>query len=503
MSREQEIRTIRLEKSTRLKEAGLEPYMYQGRQQFSLGDLRSNFHKIKSERAHRTVSLVGRIISLRGRGKIIFAKLFDGTGELQVVLRQDDVGEGKQKFFAKHFDVGDFVEFRGRLGTTRSREKSLFATSYKILTKALLPLPDAHYGLVDEEMRYRQRYLDALLDSDVRERFVLRARVIQTIRDFFNQKGMLEVETPVLQTQAGGAMAEVFHTHHNDFDQAMHLRIAVELEHKMMMVAGYGGVYEIGKIFRNEGSDPTHHQEFTMLEWYKAYESLGTNMRWMEQLIKKLAKLTKQDRFVVYDNMGEGTTISLKGKWSVVSFGDLLKKYAQLDIATATRKDISAKAREYGLSRSEIATKGEANLLDYIYKKAARSTIVNPTFVTNYPSDLIPLARKNPDGTADMYQLVVGGAEIVKSFTELIDPIKQREFLERQADFKARGDCEAMEVDERFLRAMEYGMPPMTGCGMGIDRLMAILTSQKSLKDVIFFPLMKDELKKSQSIKPK
>jgi lysyl-tRNA synthetase class 2 len=362
-----------------------------------------------------------------------------------------------------------------------------------MLSKSLLPLPDSHYGLENEEIKYRQRYLDALLNQEVRERFMLRARVIQTIRDFFNDKDLLEVETPILQSQAGGAMAEVFDTYHKDFDQDMHLRIALELEHKMMMIAGYPGVYEIGKCFRNEGSDPTHHQEFTMLEWYAAYTDLKTNMRWMEQLIKQLAKLTGNKEFIVYNNEGVGTTISFAGKWPVVSFAELLKKHAKLDIHTADRKTIEAKALDLGMSKQEITTKGDANLLDFIYKKTARAKIVNPTFVVGYPSDLIPLAQTNNDDTADMYQLVVGGAEIIKSFTELVDPIKQRELLERQAEFKQGGDEEAMEVNERFLRAMEYGMPPMTGCGMGIDRLMAILTSQKNLKDVIFFPLMRNE----------
>ena len=499
MSRETEIRNVRLQKIDRLRESGMEPYAFEGKQQYTTAQLVRDFASLY--KAKKPVSTAGRVMGVRGSGKIMFVKLFDGETQMQVVVRQDDMGPKKTKLFAKTVDAGDFVQFRGLLGKTKTGEKSLFASSFTMLTKALLPLPDEHYGLADAEIKYRQRYLDALLDTQVRDRFVLRAQVIQTIRDFFNNKELLEVETPILQTEAGGAMAEVFRTHHNDFDQPMSLRISLELELKMMMIAGYRGVYEIGKNFRNEGSDPTHHQEFTMLEWYAAYQNLATNMRWMEQLIKKLAKLTGEKEFVVYNNEGKGTKISFEGKWQVVTFAELVKKHAKLDIFKATRKDIEAKAREYGMSTAEIKTKGDANLLDFVYKKSARHKIIQPTFVKNYPSDLVPLAQKNPDGTAEMYQLVVGGAEIVKSFAELVDPLRQRELLEAQAQFKAGGDVEAMDVDERFLRAMEYGMPPMTGCGMGIDRLMTILCSQKSIKDVLFFPLMKDESGKSNKKK--
>ncbi|MFW0870963.1 MAG: lysine--tRNA ligase [Patescibacteria group bacterium] len=492
MSREQEIRSNRIEKKKRIEEAGMEAYATSTKQGITLGELKKTFATLYKKNKDTKYRIVGRIMSQRGSGKISFVSLFDGTDSFQVVFRVDDLGKEKMQFFTKNFDIGDFVEVHGYLGKTKSKAQSLFVTKYSMLTKALLPLPDAHYGLVDEELKYRKRYLDALLDQEVRKRFVLRAQVIKTIREFLNDKGLLEVETPILQSQAGGAMAEVFDTHHKDFDQNMHLRIALELDHKMMMIAGYPGVYEIGKCFRNEGSDPTHHQEFTMLEWYAAYQDLKTNMRWMQELIKKLAKLTGEKEFIVYDNQGLGTSISFGGKWPVVSFRDLVKKYAKLDIHKADRKTIESKALEYGMTKKEIKIKGDANLLDFIYKKSARSKIINPTFVVGYPSDLIPLAQKNDDGTADMYQLVVGGAEVVKSFNELVDPLLQRELLERQSHFKTQGDHEAMEIDERFLEAMEYGMPPMTGCGMGIDRLMAILCSRKNLKDVIFFPLMKD-----------
>lgn len=495
MSRKEEIRNIRIEKKQRLEDLGLQPYAQTTKQDITLATLKEQFTALLKKDKDKKYRVVGRVISRRGSGKISFIELYDGTDSFQLVLRVDDLKKKKMKIFEKNFDIGDFIEARGYLARSKSEESSLFVVGYKMLSKSLAPLPDKHYGLEDEEIKYRKRYLDALINEDVRNRFILRSRVIQTIRDFLNSKGLLEIETPILQSQAGGAMAEVFSTYHKDFDQEMHLRIALELEHKMMMIAGYPGVYEIGKNFRNEGSDPTHHQEFTMLEWYAAYKDLRTNMRWMEKLIKQLAKLTGEKEFIVYNNEGKGTKISFDGKWPVVSFRDLVKKHAKLDIHKANRQDIELKAAECGMSKKEMKSKGDANLLDYVYKKTARHKIVNPTFVVGYPSDLVPLAQKKEDGTADMYQLVVGGAEIVKSFTELVDPLLQRELLERQAQFKATGDEEAMQVDESFLSAMEYGMPPMTGCGMGIDRLMAILTSQKNLKDVIFFPLMRREEK--------
>lgn len=491
MSREQEIRQVRLDKKTRLQESGVDPYILEVKSYKTLQEVVHDFATYK--KSGRIVSVVGRMMSTRGGGKMLFAHIFDGTHTMQTVFQIDKLGPKKMKDFQKNYDVGDFIQVKGVVGKTKSGEKSIFVTSFLMLTKSLLPLPEKWHGIQDVETSYRQRYLDALMDGSVRERFVLRNQVMREIRSFFDEKGFLEVETPILQNQAGGAMAEVFRTHHNDYDQDMSLRISLELELKMMTIAGYNRVYEMGKNFRNEGSDPTHHQEFTMLEWYAAYQSLSTNMKWMEQLIKRLAKIAGGTKYTVYDNEEQGTVISFTGKWPVVTFTQLLKKYAYLDITTASRKEIESKAREYGMSSAEMKTKGDANLLDFVYKKSARKHIVNPTFVMGYPSDLIPLAQKNSDGTARMYQLVIGGAEVVKSFTELVDPVVQRELLERQSQFKAGGDAEAMEIDERFLRAMEYGMPPMTGCGMGIDRLMAILTSQKSLKDVIFYPLMKEE----------
>ncbi len=491
MSREDEIRNIRLQKIDRLREAGMDPYILHTKRDVTLHDARTHFLATKRKKKNGAFNVCGRIMSIRGAGKIMFVKLFDGTGDMQMVLRVDDLGQKKMKFFAKNFDAGDFVQFRGKLGMTKTKEKSLFIVGYKMLTKSILPLPDEHYGLSDEETRYRKRYLDILMNKDTSNRFVLRSQVIKEIRNFLDEKQFMEIETPILQNQAGGAMAETFNTYHNDYDMPMVMRIALELPHKMLMAGGYGAVYEIGKNFRNEGSDPTHIQEFTMLEWYAAYFNLEDNIRWTEQMIKRCAKLTGKTEFKVTNSAGKTVTIDLSGKWRRVEFKDLLKKNAKLDITKADRKEIMAKAQEWGMSAPDTKKTGDANLLDFIYKKSSRNKIVHPTFVTNYPGALKPLAQQNADGTASVCQLVIAGAEITNQYTELVDPIAQRELLESQAAAKAGGDNEAMEVDEDFLTAMEHGMPPMTGFGMGIDRLVAILSEQDNLRETVFFPIVK------------
>ena len=499
-SREQEIRSIRLQKRSRLEELGSSPYASEIKKHTALSEMVRNFSSLvradKSAHRPKKHTIVGRIMSQRGAGKIAFAELYDGTDRFQVIFQQDFVGKEAMKQFTKLHDIGDFIQCTGTLGKSKTKEPSLFVTSFTMLSKSILPLPDAHYGLHDEETRFRKRYLDMLMNARVKDRFVLRTQVIKTIRSFLDQKGLLEIETPILQNQAGGAMAETFDTHHNDYDMPMVLRIALELPHKMLMISGLKGVYEIGKNFRNEGSDPTHIQEFTMLEWYAAYESLETNIKWTEAMVKACIKLTGKKSFSLTDPKGKKQMISFAGTWPRVTFAELLKKNAKLDVIKASDSEVFDCALTWGMDKADAKKLGRANLLDYIYKKSSRNKIMAPTFVTNYPGDLKPLARQNPDGTAAMCQLIVAGAEITNQYAELIDPVAQRTLLERQAKAKAKGDAEAMSVDEEFLTAMEYGMPPMTGFGMGIDRLMAILTEQDNLRETIFFPILKPSREK-------
>lgn len=499
-----ELRAVRIEKMKLLEQAGMQPYPASVPRTHTLREIGENFTSLES--SQEIVSVTGRITSLRGQGAIMFVTLFDGTEKFQVVFKKDHMCEvlppGEDlggallfELFTTTVDLGDIISVTGTAFTTQRGAASIMANVWMMATKALLPIPSEHYGLEDVEEKMRKRYLDAVVNQDVYQRFVTRSRVISYIRKFFDEKGFIEIETPVLQSQAGGAMARTFNTHHNDYDMDMVLRISLELEHKMMMVAGYNRIYEIGKNFRNEGSDPAHIQEFTMIEWYAAFETLDTNMQWTEDLIKNLARdIAGKSIFTMRDKNDNPVEIDLAGNWPRIRFDDLLRQNAGLDIATASLNDIQTKAHEYGMSDEEVMKTGRANLLDFIYKKSSRNHIIQPTFVTNYPGDLKPLAQQNPDGTAEIAQLIIAGAEITNQYAELVNPLIQRDLLEKQSQAKAGGDAEAMEIDDRFLIAMEHGMPPMTGFGMGIDRLVALLTEQDNLRDVIFYPIMRPEI---------
>ncbi|MCA9352853.1 lysine--tRNA ligase [Patescibacteria group bacterium] len=484
----EELRSVRLAKIKKLQEAGMNPFPADVTRDATLQEVMEDF----SEGATR--SLVGRVTAIRSAGAISFIVINDGTGEFQAVLKKGEIEESLLELFKDTVDIADFVWFSGELFTTERGAKSILVKDWKMAGKALLPLPDKHAGLQDQDEIYRKRYLDTLTNSDSREIFKTRAHIISAIREFFDDRGFMEVETPILQNQAGGAMAQTFNTHHNDMDMDMVLRISLELEHKMIMAGGYSRIYEIGKNFRNEGSDPTHIQEFTMMEWYAAYETLEQNMEWTEELIKHLAQdVVGKTTFTVWDKEGSQHEVNLDTNWPRLRFPDLLKNNADLDIETASIEDIQTTAEKWGMPKEETAITGRANLLDFIYKKSSRNSIVGPAFVTDYPGDLKPLAQQNEDGTARVAQLIIGGAEITNQYAELVNPIKQRELLESQAQAREEGDAEAMELDERFLTAMEHGMPPMTGFGMGIDRLVAFFAERQNLRDVIFFPIVKPQ----------
>ena len=362
------------------------------------------------------------------------------------------------------------------------------------LSKALRPLPEKFHGMHNKEQCYRERNIDLVSNADTFRRFTLRSHMIREIRRFFEEKHFLEVETGILQGQAGGAMAKVFTTHHNALDHDFVLRIALELDLKRAVGGGMERIFEIGKNFRNEGSDPSHLQEFTMCEWYAAYEDLETNKKWTEELFHRLTEnVFEKTVFSVVDTEGKKTEIRFDKKFEEKRFPDLLQEYANIDMFTATDEEVRAKAKEVGVEN--INGVGRGNLLDDIYKKTARPNLIQPTFVFDYPEELKPLAAPNGDGTASCFQLVINGWEVVNSYGELIDPQVQRTLLEEQAKAKAQGDEEAMEVDEIFLKAMEHGFPPMTGSGFGIDRLCAIFTGQPNLRDVVLFPTMKPEKK--------
>lgn len=436
-------------------------------------------------------TLCGRIIAMRDMGKLSFLKIRDISGDFQICLSQALLGD-KFKKLIKALDIGDFCGFEGEFFITKHGESTLMAKTVSPLSKSIRPLPEKWHGLTDKESCYRDRNLDLATNPETFNRFVLRSKMVKEVRHFFEEKKFLEVETSILQAQSGGAMARVFNTHHNALDHDFVLRIALELDLKRAVGGGMERVFEIGKNFRNEGSDPSHLQEFTMCEWYAAYKDLEVNKQWTEELFHRLCKnVFKQDVFVVVDTDGNETEIDFGKKFDDRSFPDLLVEYANLDMFTATDEEIRIKAKEVGVEK--IDGIGRGNLLDDIYKKTARPQLIQPTFVYNYPESLKPLAAPNGDGTASCFQLVVNSWEIVNSYGELIDPMVQRRLLEEQSAAKKGGDDEAMEVDEVFLGAMEHGFPPMTGSGFGIDRLCAILTGQSNLRDVVLFPTMKPE----------
>ena len=488
----EELREARIKKLGLLKEAGMDPYPPFVLRDYSIKELKSKFNELEKGSQNKSISIAGRVMIVRGQGAILFIVLQDGSDKFQAVLKKDSLDENLFNLFVNTVDNGDIISVSGSLFVTQRGEQSILIKDWRMGTKALLPLPDKWHGLQDQEEIYRKRYLDMIMDENTFNRFIIKSKIIKFIKEFFDKKGFVEIETPILENQAGGAMAKVFNTHLSDYDMDMVLRISLEIAHKMVMAGGYEKVYEIGKAFRNEGSDPTHMQEFTLMEWYAAYETLETNMAWTEELLKDIASsLLGKNDFIVYNNEGVGVSVDFSKEWSRVTFGELLKKDAGIDITTITEEEARLEALKWGVDEKEASKLGRGNLLDKIYKKSSRHKIINPTFVTDFPGDLKPLAQQNENGTAKACQLVIAGAEITNQYAELVDPIKQRELLVEQSKAKEKGDEETMDVDERFLMAMEHGMPPMTGFGMGIDRLVAIFTEKKNLRDTVFFPLMK------------
>jgi lysyl-tRNA synthetase class 2 len=435
--------------------------------------------------------LCGRIVNLREMGKLAFLRIKDGEGDFQICLAREILGE-KQKQFCKALDLGDFCGFEGEFFITKHGEPTLLATSVFPLSKTIRPLPEKFHGVTDQEKCYRERNLDLISNPETFNRFKIRSAIVREIRNFFHEKGFDEIETRILQNQAGGAMAKTFDTHHNALDSEMVMRIALELDLKIAVSGGLERVFEIGKCFRNEGIDPSHLQEFTMIEWYAAYADLETNKKWTSELIQTVLKKSLGTmKVIVLDKEEKEIEIDFGKEFKEERFPDLLKNHAKLDMFTASDEDVRKKAKEVGVEKIEGVSR--ANLLDDIYKKTARPKLIQPTFVFDYPEDLKPLARPKGDGTADCFQLLIAGWEVINSYGELINPIIQRQLLEKQSSARIAGDEEAMEVDEEFLRAMEHGFPPMTGSGIGIDRFVALITTQPNLRDVVLFPMMKEE----------
>ena len=503
MTEENHLIAERRAKIAAWEEAGFTPYAQKFERTHTASESRDFCKKTKLREVSEILAapkvqakICGRIMNFRTMGKLSFLKIRDVSGDFQICLMKN-IFEDQFKQFEKLLDLGDFCGFEGEFFMTKHGEPTLLATQVIPLTKALRPLPEKFHGLADKESCYRQRYLDLLTNEETFQRFQIRSDVIRMIREFLYNKHFTEVETRTLQTQAGGAMAKVFTTHHNALDHEFVLRISLELEHKMLLAGRFERVFEIGKCFRNEGIDPSHLQEFTLLEWYAAYADINDNMNWTQEMIQEIIpKVLGNSKCSVLDKNEKPVEIDWSGTWERIAFGDLLKQYAKIDMKKITIEELRTYAvKNCELDEDEAKKIGRGNLLDHVYKKTARPHLIQPTFVTDWPTDLKPLARPNEDGTSDVYQLLVAGWEIVNSYGELIDPRIQRKLLEEQATAKNAGDEEAMDVDEDFLAAMEQGFPPMTGFGMGIDRFIALITGQPNLRDVVLFPLMRPEEK--------
>ncbi len=438
----------------------------------------------------KVVSVAGRLMSRRIMGKASFAHLLDRSGQIQLYVKRDNVGEDEYAFFKKQVDIGDIIGAVGKIFVTHSGEVSIAVEKLTLLGKSLLPLPEKWHGLKDNDLRYRKRYLDLIVNTDVKDTFVKRGKIISAIRNYLDGDGFIEVETPILNTVAGGAAARPFITHHNTLDLDMYMRIAPELYLKRLIVGGMERVYEIGRCFRNEGMDIKHNPEFTMMELYQAYGDYTDMMKRVEDIYTAAARAIGLGDKITY----QGREIDISTPWRRVTMRDIVKETVGIDFMTLDDKGARAALEKLGLE-----AEGEKNAAECMYvafDKLVESTLVQPTFVTGYPIEVSPLAKRSDDGLTYRFEFFVNGWEGGNAYSELNDPIDQAGRFETQRKMAKRGDDEAQAADDDFVEALEYGMPPTGGLGIGIDRMIMLLTDSASIRDVILFPTMKPKTKK-------
>ena len=480
-----ELKKIRLKKLEAVRKAGILAYPEKTKRTHKISQALEDFSSLV--RLKKEIILVGRIRSLREHGRATFLHIEDGTGKIQAYFREDRIGERGYKFFLDNFDIGDFIEVRGILFKTKKGERTIEASNFKMLAKSLLPLPEKWHGLKDIEERFRKRYLDLIFNPEVKRKFELHSRIIKEIREFLEKEGFLEVETPILQPIYGGAKARPFKTYLNALDLDLYLRISPELYLKRLLIGGFEKVYEIGRVFRNEGIDRAHNPDFTILEFYWAYADYKDLMKLTEKMFENLLKRIFGRLQIKY----EGKKIDFKTPWSRIEFSQILRKYTKINLEEIHPEALKKEAQKLGIEIGEGEDKAE--IADKIYKKFCQPKIWQPTFVINHPLGTFPLAKQlenNPLKLAN-FQLVIAGWELINAFSELNDPIEQRKRFEEQEKFFKAGLEEAQRMDEDFLEALEYGMPPAAGFGLGIDRLVALLTNSHSLREVILFPTMR------------
>ncbi len=479
-----ELREERLKKLSILKDRGIFAYPASSLRDTEIEKAISSFEKL--EKTNAEITLAGRVRTLRKQGGLIFFDFDDGTGIFQGLIKKDDVGEEPFSLFERVVDGGDFVEAAGTLFLTKRGEKTLAVREWRMLAKALRPLPDKREGLQDVEERFRKRYLDLLMSPEAKKRFALRARVISFLRGYLEEAGYMETETPVLQPLYGGATASPFITHHNALDIDLYLRISDELYLKRLLVGGFPKVYEFCRDFRNEGIDATHNPEFTQLEFYESFSDAEKQMKFVEKMLCALGTdILGGDELSYGEDM-----IRLCGEFPRIPYYEMLARFAGIpDAENASAEELVKFAREAGVEVGEAGS--TTKILDAIFKKLVRPRLIQPTFIVDYPSDMFPLAKNKTENIVDAFQLYAGGLELAKAFSELNDPLAQREKFAAQEERGRHGESEIQHLDEDFLEAMEHGMPPAGGVGIGIDRLMLLLTDTKNIKEVILFPTLR------------
>jgi len=482
-------REIRLQRLHKLREKGIDPYPNRVERTHTIADVLEHFNEWQGEQGDFT--LTGRIRLMRDMGKAAFAQIEDGTGRIQVFFRINDLGEDAYKTL-KLLDIGDFVQVRGYLFVTKTGERTLHVRSYRLLAKGLRPLPEKYHGLEDVELRQRKRYLDLIANGDEARRiFIIRSRTISAMRRYLDEHGFIEVETPILQPLYGGATARPFVTHHNALDRNLYLRIATELYLKRLIVGGFERVYEIGRDFRNEGIDRSHNPEFTMMECYQAYADYNDIMKLVEEMICYIAQQVEGSSHITY----QGTEIDLTPPWKRIRLLDAIKEFTGIDVNRFPDKEsLAAEMRMYGYETDPKLGRGRLidDLKGFMFREG-HPALRQALFLTDYPRDVSPLTKEHREipGLVERFQPFVGGLELGNAFTELNDPLEQRARFEDQMRQRAQGDEEAQVLDEDFLEALEVGMPPTGGVGIGIDRLAMLLADQESIRDVILFPTMR------------
>ena len=489
----QQIMDFRLEKLQKLKDAGVNPYPHQFKPTHSSQEILGNYETLEN----KTVVVAGRIMALRKMGKASFTHIMDGAGRIQAYIRRDDIGEDQYNHF-KLLDIGDFIGIEGYVFTTKMGEISIHADKITVLAKSIRPLPvvkekdgETFDAFSDKEQRYRNRHLDLIVNPEVRETFIKRTKIINAIRSYLDGRDFLEVETPVLQPLYGGANARPFVTHHNSLDQTFYLRIADELYLKRLIIGGFEKVYEIGKDFRNEGMDRTHNPEFTVMELYVAYKDYFWMMEMTESLLEKVAQDTHgTTSLTVGDN-----TIDFKAPYPRVPILEAIQIHTGIDVSKMDENQLRVTAKNLGIEVDD--TMGEGKLIDEIFGEKCEHHYIQPTFIIDYPKSMSPLTKEHRDNPklTERFELMVNGKELANAYSELNDPLDQRERFEAQLSLSEKGDDEAMFIDQDFLRALEYGMPPTSGIGIGIDRLVMLMTNNSSIQEVLFFPQMKPEQK--------